>query len=192
MDSLYRKTWIDVQTRAVFIEFTVLNAPSTFVVSGVLMLEYGAEGDVLPSAHYTVSSLYKSYLILATALQMFFADATSTYFFYLFAVLGAYVVLVLCNPWGRNMPKWAGGLSTRERKRRDAQEKRKREAAEKRGETSWTRRPPPRLGSLVFDRIRLAIGYPPWPSTTPSPSARPRAIPVAGAGGHGVRRSSFR
>jgi hypothetical protein len=162
VDSLYRKTWIDVQTRAVFIEFTVLNAPSTFVVSGVLMLEYGAEGDVLPSAHYTVSSLYKSYLILATALQMFFADATSTYFFYLFAVLGAYVVLVLCNPWGRNMPKWAGGLSTRERKRRDAQEKRKREAAEKRGETvvdqedrhlGW--------GFSLFSTVfgGLAIGY---------------------------------
>jgi len=71
VEALEKHTWIDVQTRAIFLEFTLLNVPTSLVATGTFVVEYGAEGNVSPGAKVAVTSLYKHYRVLQQASQGF-------------------------------------------------------------------------------------------------------------------------
>jgi len=55
-------SWIDPQTRAVFVEFTVLNVPTGFL-SRVAMLQTSAEGQLSTDLFVQVSGLYRYEMI---------------------------------------------------------------------------------------------------------------------------------
>merc|ERR1711998_295198 len=64
MRQLFRGTWLDYQTRAVFIEFLVYNTASNNLVNCRLFIEYGPEGDIFTDASFHVSETYNQYLVM--------------------------------------------------------------------------------------------------------------------------------
>lgn len=58
VNSLYSSTWLDMQTRAVFVEFLLFNLPTSKLVTGRILLQLGAEGDAVPSANFYSSNIY--------------------------------------------------------------------------------------------------------------------------------------
>jgi hypothetical protein len=50
---------VDVQTRAVLLEFTVLNVPTGFLARVALVLQTSAEGQVNTEVFVQVSGLYR-------------------------------------------------------------------------------------------------------------------------------------
>ena len=59
---MYDDTFIDIQTRVTFIEFTLYNAPTKNLVSALYVIETGAEGDILTHRVIKVSRVYKFWL----------------------------------------------------------------------------------------------------------------------------------
>ena len=66
---------MDIQTRAVFVEWLVLNVPTGLVAHAGLLVQYGAEGDVVPSVEVRVSGLYQYARVLALAAETFTSDS---------------------------------------------------------------------------------------------------------------------
>lgn len=67
---LHSHNWVDMQTRAVFVEFTVYNANTNLFGIAFLFLEFLPTGGAFPYAHFAVSRLYSyvgpfSHFILA-------------------------------------------------------------------------------------------------------------------------------
>lgn len=67
---LHSHNWVDMQTRSVFIEFTVYNANANLFGIAFLFLEFLPTGGAFPYAHFAVSRLYSyvgpfSHFILA-------------------------------------------------------------------------------------------------------------------------------
>lgn len=61
LDSLYSATWLDLQTRAVFVEFLLYNLPTAKLVVGRLVVQFGAAGDAVPNPHFYSSDIYAKY-----------------------------------------------------------------------------------------------------------------------------------
>lgn len=55
---LHTHNWVDKQTRAVFVEFTVYNANVNLFGIAYLFLEFLPTGGAFPTAHFAVSRLY--------------------------------------------------------------------------------------------------------------------------------------
>jgi len=67
---LHSHNWVDMQTRSVFVEFTVYNANANLFGIAYLFLEFLPTGGAFPYAHFAVSKLYSyvghfSHFILA-------------------------------------------------------------------------------------------------------------------------------
>ena len=57
--ALEQDSWVDVQTRALFFEFSVYNANLNFFATGFVMIEVLPTGSVVPNANIRVFKLYR-------------------------------------------------------------------------------------------------------------------------------------
>jgi hypothetical protein len=73
-NSLFEKTWIDIQTRAVFIEANLLNVPTSFISTVRLLVQYGAEGEILSTVDIDSSGIYRYHRALQIARANFFSN----------------------------------------------------------------------------------------------------------------------
>jgi len=87
-NAMFDHTWIDIQTRAVFIEANLLNVPTSFISTVRLLVQFGAEGEILSTVDVDVTGIYRYIRILEIAKENFTETniMASGVFFMLFTI----------------------------------------------------------------------------------------------------------